>query len=675
MARTKPPKQSFAKDSQVNGFSSAVLLTAFHSSLPLFASALLSLDAWHIRIEDPSTSTSRNEYALDKGSQCRCLAWGSLPNFKKSEKSKKKRKVEDSYPDAVLAAGTNDGSIYLFNPSESDSLARLQGGHLGEILALMFSNSSLWSAGADGKLCEWDLTTHKTVQTITIDIANPLQSIAISPTDILAASYTIHHLQMSDHAVQNTYTNHTSPVHTILFGPDRHFISAADDDRYMNVFTMNKSTQDKALIAESDVRRITYSNDILCAVTADGVVELFPQPLAATTASTSKRRKSHVAGSKSIIKVVRPDATSVNIVDASLRSNNTMILVWNEGAKMVFETLSCHDDNGEIIESKEIVRSKQPSMGTTNGTKDNSRKGYADGNAQVVSGNDMRDLEMTDTISNGHPSGEDDSEDEAEPTEEPTLAERLHSMEVSAATPAKVPAASKAVMKMPPAGSLATVLTQALKSSDTALLESCLHHADSKVILATVRRLDATLAVTLLEQLASRISRRPGRSTDLGVWVRWTIVVHGGYLASLPGLVKTLSSLHSVLSTRAAALPRLLALQGRLDMVNSQIELRREGGSKTNTGEDPSDVEYVEGESDISDEEEIGIEDASQMGDMDTSDEESEAGSGSDEEGDFSDDSGDANEFAELDAQMEMMQDDEEGEDEEEVEGASDDEA
>lgn len=669
MARSKPPKQSFAKDSRTAGASNDALLVAFHHSLPLFASAILSLDSWHIRITDPTTSASRNEYALDKGQVCRCLAWGTVS--KKGEKSKKKRKVEEKSDEGILGAGSNDGTIHLFNPSEDSPIAKLEGGHTGEVLSLCFTDNSVWSAGSDGKAVEWDISSRTILQTIVIDSSNALRTVAFSSPTLLAASYTIHQLKLPNTETQHSYTNHTSPVHSLIFGPESRFVSAAEDDRYMNIISADNSVQERSLVAESDIRRISYLDDILGAVTVDGTIELFANPFAAVTSSSNKRRKSQVTSSKSKVQVVRPDGTLVQVSDVSIRKDNAMIMAWSEGARMVFETIQLKDDQGAMIDSTELVRAKQPMMGATNGVKEKSSRTYRDGEAQIAAGNDAGDLEMVDDLQNNI----DDEDSDEEPTEEPTLADRLLSMEVSAATPAKAPASSKTILKMPSAGSLTTVLTQALKSNDTALLESCLHHSESKIILASVRRLDATLAVVLLEQIASRIARRPGRSADLGMWVRWTIVVHGGYLASLPGLVRTLSSLHGVLATRAATLPRLLALQGRLDMVHSQIELRREGGLKSATGEDPSDVEYIEGESDLSDEEEIGIEDASQLGGLDTSDEDSDGEEASDGEGEFSDDSGDGNEFADLDATMEMLQEEDEADDDDNISGASDDEA
>lgn len=678
MARTKPSnRQSQAKDTRIAS-ASAVSLSAFHPSLPLFASASLALDAWHVRIADTTDQSIRNAYSLDKGQTCRCMTWGTRVASSKADKTKKKRKVEQGTEEGILGVGINNGSISLFVASESVAIATLHGGHNGEVLALTFTGSVLWSTGADANVVEWDTRTYTKIRTIQTESSNSMTSILASSTKLLTASHTIYQYALPEGEQEQTFTNHTSPVHSLAFGTDSQFVSAAQDDRYMNIFSIDQASQARSLIAEADVRRITCHEDLVCAVTVEGTVELFQAPFAGPSTTTSKKRKSMVMNAASKIRVKRPNDETVDIQDVSLRTDNTLILMWNEGARLVFESVVVFGESGELTDTLELTREKRPLLGATNGLKDRVRAGYHDSNAQIGAGPDVADLEMEDG-SEGKRRDRSLSEDEEgeegdEEDEEPTLAERLHSMEVTS-TPSAKPQASKEVLKMPAAGSLSTVLTQALRSSDTALLESCLHHNNSKVILATVRRLDATLAVTLLEQLASRLARRPGRSGDLGVWVRWTIVVHGGYLASLPGLVRTLSSLHNVLSTRAASLPRLLALQGRLDMVHAQIELRREGGLQENQKRTSGTVEYNEGESDLSDEEEIGIEDASEFGGLDSSDDDDEEDSEGDEAGDdFSDDSQARGEFDELDAQMEMMQSDDD-EDIEEVDVASDDEA
>lgn len=152
----------------------------------------------------------------------------------------------------------------------------------------------------------------------------------------------------------------------------------------------------------------------------------------------------------------------------------------------------------------------------------------------------------------------------------------------------------------PPSGaSLGTVLTQALKTNDLALLESCLQTPEVSTIRATIQRLDSPLAGTLLQKLAERLHRRPGRAGSLMVWVQWTLVTHGGYLATQPDLIKKLAELNRVIDERARGLQSLLSLKGKLDMLEAQMQLRQSMRQQRRDLDDEDDEEgviYVEGE-------------------------------------------------------------------------------
>jgi U3 small nucleolar RNA-associated protein 5 len=152
-------------------------------------------------------------------------------------------------------------------------------------------------------------------------------------------------------------------------------------------------------------------------------------------------------------------------------------------------------------------------------------------------------------------------------------------------------------IQTPSGASLGTVLTQALRTNDVSLLESCLHTSDINTIRATIQRLDSPLAGTLLQKLAERLHRRPGRAGSLMVWVQWTLVTHGGYLATQPDLIKKLAQLNRVIDERAKGLQSLLSLKGKLDMLEAQIELRRSmQRRRVEDEEDDDGVIYVEGQ-------------------------------------------------------------------------------
>ncbi|KAJ2973288.1 hypothetical protein NQ176_g6693 [Zarea fungicola] len=165
--------------------------------------------------------------------------------------------------------------------------------------------------------------------------------------------------------------------------------------------------------------------------------------------------------------------------------------------------------------------------------------------------------------------------------------------------------ASRTAIAPPSLQSLTTVLTQALKTDDTELLESCLHTTDLTTIRNTIERIDSSLAGILLNKLAARLYRRPGRAGNLMIWVKWTLIAHGGALSSQPKVIQSLNGLQKVLAERAKGLNSLLALKGKLDLLEGQMELRRKmkrstvltkGGESDSEDEDDENVIWVEGE-------------------------------------------------------------------------------
>ena len=143
--------------------------------------------------------------------------------------------------------------------------------------------------------------------------------------------------------------------------------------------------------------------------------------------------------------------------------------------------------------------------------------------------------------------------------------------------------------------SLGTVLNQALRTDDTALLESCLRVEDDYAVQQTVRRMDSGLALRMLDRLAALLHRKPGRASSLVRWIQSTLVAHGGALAAQPDLAARLGSLHGVLAERASALPSLLKLKGKLDMVVAQMNYRRLAHSASAHGAPIDGPEGLEG--------------------------------------------------------------------------------
>ena len=220
-----------------------------------------------------------------------------------------------------------------------------------------------------------------------------------------------------------------------------------------------------------------------------------------------------------------------------------------------------------------------------------------------AAGEDVAMEDAQDIADPSNPNNEDAEEELAEPS----FGDRIQALadepiDVAAAfeDPSQALTYPNGAAIQPPSGaSLGTVLSQALKTNDVALLESCLQTTDLNTIRATIQRLESPLAGILLQKIADRLFKRPGRAGSLMVWVQWTSVTHGGYLATQRDLIKKLAELDRVVDGRSSALRPVLALKGKLDMMGAQVEYRRsvqDQRRRSDEDEEDEDVIYVEGE-------------------------------------------------------------------------------
>ena len=154
---------------------------------------------------------------------------------------------------------------------------------------------------------------------------------------------------------------------------------------------------------------------------------------------------------------------------------------------------------------------------------------------------------------------------------------------------------------MPRADSSAVLLTQALQSEDSGLLEDCLMCRDLTMISNTVRRLPVTSVLPFLKQVSSRMRSKPGRATTLVPWVKAVLIEHTAYLGSVPAAAGVLSELFQASDARVAVFDKFLKLQGRLDLIMSHVSRGRR--SATLGGDSSGGFVYKEvGDNDDEDE-------------------------------------------------------------------------
>lgn len=180
---------------------------------------------------------------------------------------------------------------------------------------------------------------------------------------------------------------------------------------------------------------------------------------------------------------------------------------------------------------------------------------------------------------------------------------------------------------IPAAQSLQNAIVQALHSNDVGLLEGCLQHRNPELIETTVRRLPTTYVIPLLLQLVDKFQETPSRAQDIMDWVQPTLKLHIAYLMTVPDLVGKLSNFYQAIDARASTLPKLLSLNGHLDIVNSQINVKTHklGSLTQQTGKEEKPLyTYVEQISDDEAEELNSMNEGDSMDSMDYDMDESE---------------------------------------------------
>ncbi|KAK6459786.1 component of small subunit processosome [Scheffersomyces xylosifermentans] len=154
---------------------------------------------------------------------------------------------------------------------------------------------------------------------------------------------------------------------------------------------------------------------------------------------------------------------------------------------------------------------------------------------------------------------------------------------------------------------------------------------------ATSSSESSELILHLFEIVSNEVAKDPAKNTSLSVWLKWILLAHGGAIAKEPQQFENLKTLQSGLNNGIKLLPHLLALQGRLQLLKSQAQLRNSIASldinsvqneitEDNEEDEEEDIVYANGENDEDESEALSAEDHTQQEDEVEEDEEEEDG-------------------------------------------------
>lgn len=495
----------------------------------------------------------------------------------------------------------NNGEIWLYSPLANEVIIKINTGNSYEIKDLcIFENKHLWCIDSNDYIYQFNLTDFQLITKLKLDECVQLSKIVVlSETKLLLASHQIFLIDITKKECTMTYPGHVSPVTILKPLNNECFISGAQNDRFLNIYDLNKGSTKSVLVAQSNIVKISNdSENTIGIITEEGNFELFVDPL---INNTNKRRAMKSKQASRRLKLLQNGMTNtpIPIIDIYIKQDILNVMYLQNVTIPFFHQLSWKkwtETNNEVsldISSKSFNQSKDR---TLYGQDVASVAIYKEGNVSVTAGNNFKHIE--DLIKDWEQeTTENERLNETDDTAIESLADKV--MAISGGDAGK-----KSKKKGPITGTVTVILSQALQSNDHSLLENVLNNRDERIIRDTIMRLRPNLSVILLERLAERIARQTHRQGALNVWVKWCLIIHGGYLVSIPNLLKTLSSLHSTLRNRGNLLNRLLALETRLDITLNKLKMNNapddvlygddEEEFTLDDGEDEDDVEYNE---------------------------------------------------------------------------------
>ncbi|XP_069117175.1 WD repeat-containing protein 43-like [Argopecten irradians] len=562
--------------------------------------ALYSSPDGVLKLWDTATGNLRQEYtpSAHLSATCTCLAW--CPTGCRSEKPRKKKKrkskgevvdTSEEQSEDTVAIGTTAGNILLYNTRLGDIQTQLDGGHNDRVNGLSWQNDdgSLYSCSSDQYIVHWDVSNNSIKHKWKADKGS-IHSVCVCSTHhLLSAGRTIKLWNTQTHEMLKRFTGHSTEVFRLLpvpftmnFNGDSvdslYFLSAAVNDRILNAWHTKSS--DKTAVASFslpdepvmfDISREPHPDQslLLTVVTKAGQILVFEHTLNGKLKQPVKPKVTiQVATPGGKEEIPRPiPILAAHICDD--KSSN-ILLVHGNFLKPTFEKLPYKNTESDIC----LIRQDKSRV---------SLKVEESTVSKIKTPDVSKDMTvlvpelMAPSVPSATPGRRQKRKTS---TSEMTIEARLNAIGMGASK------TDKAAITPPKTDGLARLLTQGLQSKDSKIISSVLNQNDT-IIENTVRRLPVQSIIPLVQHLTVQMQGRAAGSHKMVKWIKNILVVHTSYLMTFPEVVEIFSSLYQMMDARTAAFSRLSKLQGKLDLILSQITTQEQHEEETLTGQTP----------------------------------------------------------------------------------------
>ncbi|XP_076100373.1 WD repeat-containing protein 43-like [Mytilus galloprovincialis] len=563
-----------------------------------------------LKVYDTSTSKISQQYTPSSHltATCTCLSWGpKRPSAKTPKKKKKRKSLSDDSAEQekndIVAIGTSSGNILLYSIVKADIQSQLDKGHSESVNDLCWDENQgyLYSCSNDHNVIQWDVSTANVRHKWKADKGSVHSMCLCSSNHLLTAGRSIKLWNVETKELLKTFTGHKTEIFRLLPLPlsadasdspeNMYFLSAAQNDRIINAWQINTSSSDKNSITSFSLpeeptlldvcQQSTEQVVMLCAVTRSGQVVIFEHKLNGRLKKPLKPKvllQVSTSGAKDSLPLPIP-------ILAAQICDQDILIVHGNFLKPTFERVRYNSADPVQCLIREDPR--KVSLQTDRSLSKIQTPDVSKDSTVLVPG----------LMAPSGPSQEPGRRSKRKPSiTDMSMEERLNAISVDHPShPTREP---------PQADTLARLLTQGLQSQDKKLINNVLMQASEKVVQNTVRKLPIQAIIPLVQELSSRMHTHAQSSSKILRWIKTLLTIHTSYLMTFPDMVENLSTLYQMMDSRTMMFNKLSRLQGKLDLVLSQVTAQDQPEVETESLEQPL-LMYQEESSD----EDFGLDD------------------------------------------------------------------
>ncbi|XP_076299109.1 WD repeat-containing protein 43 [Lasioglossum baleicum] len=548
-----------------------------------------------LKIWDTSTSRLKQEYISNfhLSSPCCVLTWlyvnSSSTNATPSpwKKRRKKSISEESAPKGIVAMGSTNGKITLYDTATSLVTNQLEG-HNGTVTAVTWSESvGLFSAADDHHIIHWNLKENG-VKCKWKSGKGKTTSLAVSEDgkSLLSGERVVKWWDLSTKQLIKTFTGHANQVTCLstvkIPSGSNYVVSGASGDGCLSVWALEENKTDRAAVAslalQDDAVSVSVnvskeSQVVVLVVTRSGQAHFFQcqqngraKPL---KPSLSIAVASDISQKDSI--------QQIPILDAKLTEDQKLLLAYGAYLNPMFERVV--PDFSEKVQC--LVRSENRKTREKKEEISKVKATIIEDNVEYLAPGLIESAPKRNRSNSGS---------------QLLLKDRLENLSLNAET--------SPVGKSTSSGSnRAQLLLQGLNSKDKTILNNVFVTRNESIIKNTIAKLPVQAIGPLIKELTILIQGKTFASKMAVRWLEALLVAHAGHLLSQADLMQSFGPILSLIDAKLALLSEISKLKGRVSLITGQISQTVEEQHK-----EVSENCFVYQDSDSS-EEDGGIED------------------------------------------------------------------